>query len=504
MKRSTPLLWISFGLAALTLSILLMSDLVVNLIPDQTLELFAYRQKYSEALAVQYSLLAKDGDSRGIQEALDLLIERNEDLLSVALVLEDGTALAVAGPHEDIWLIPYGEQSTADHIQVPIYNANQLWGALQLRFQSSDQDHWKALLHNSWVHFLGLVVLSSFFGYFLYMKRTLRQLDPTSVVPIRVKAAFDVLTEGVVLLDTNNCIVLANRAFGQLVGTEPHDLMGKTLDQFGWTSPDPMKPLMAYPWQTAREDKCLELDVPLVWERTGEKSKKFRVNCTPILDERKWVRGILVSFDDVTKLDETIRELEVSKAELEKLALRDPLTGCFNRRALFEAFEDQWAVAQREGLDLVCIMTDIDHFKSYNDRYGHAVGDQVIQVVAKTLSSTIRPLDILGRYGGEEFCLLLPGHTLEEGARVGERLREKIERLASLAVRTTDGQKITMSFGVSAMSLGASDPLELVDQADKALYAAKQGGRNQVGIWTVEGPVTQMPEPAEMAGSRFS
>ena len=99
MKRPTPLLWISLGLAALTLSILLMSDLVVNLVPDQALELFQYRQKYSEALAVQYSLLAKDGDHRGIQEAFQLLVERHEDILSVALRLADGTTLAQAGPH---------------------------------------------------------------------------------------------------------------------------------------------------------------------------------------------------------------------------------------------------------------------------------------------------------------------------------------------------------------------------------------------------------------------
>ena len=498
MKRPTPLLWISLGLAALTLSILLMSDLVVNLVPDQALELFQYRQKYSEALAVQYSLLAKDGDHRGIQEAFQLLVERHEDILSVALRLADGTTLAQAGPHERFWQIELGETSTIDHIQVPIYNFDQPWGTLQLRFRSFDEGGWHAFVHNPWVRFVGLVVVSGFMGYFLFMKRTLRQLDPTSVVPLRVQAAFDVLTEGVVLLDMQNSIVLANRAFGQLVEVEPYDLVGKTLDEFGWTSPDPLKPLMRFPWKTAREDRCLELDVPLVRGGAGEKAKKFRVNCTPILDEQKWVRGVLVSFDDVTALDETIRELQASKAELETLALRDPLTGSFNRRALFEAFEDQWEVGQREGTDLVCIMTDIDHFKSYNDRFGHAVGDQVIQVVAKLLSTAIRPIDIMGRYGGEEFCILLPGHSIQEGQAVSERLRAQIETYAGLAVRTTEGRKITMSFGVSAMSLGASDPLELVDQADKALYGAKQAGRNCVGQWTVDGPVVDEVKPMEV------
>ncbi len=138
-------------------------------------------------------------------------------------------------------------------------------------------------------------------------------------------------------------------------------------------------------------------------------------------------------------------------------------------------------MTNHDGMDLVCIMADIDHFKSYNDRFGPAVVDQVIQIVANLLLPTLRPLDIIGRYEGEEFCILLTGQSYADGILVAEWLREHIEREASKAIRTTCGQKITMNFGVSALSLGASDPLELVDQADQAFYAAKQGGRNQVG-----------------------
>jgi diguanylate cyclase (GGDEF)-like protein len=504
MKRPTPIFWISLGLVSLTLSILLISDLVVNLIPDQAAQIFTYRQKYSEALAIQYSLLAQNGDEQTIQQALDLLVERNTDIQSVALVLGSGEIMALAGPHHDIWTQPSGTDSTPDHIQIPIFNGDLLWGTLQLRFRSLNNDWRSNFLETPWVRFLALVMSSGFLGYFLFMKRTLRQLDPSSVVPMRVQAAFDVLEEGVVFLDNEDRIVLANRAFSQLVDVDPHDLIGNKLEHFGWTSPDPANPLTTYPWKTARLDNRLHLGVPLAWERVGEKVRKFRVNCTPILGEHQQVRGILVSFNDVTELDDTIRELEFSKSELEKLALRDPLTGCSNRRALFEAFEDQWEITQRDGSDLVCIMADIDHFKSYNDRFGHAVGDQVIQVVANVLSTTLRPLDIMGRYGGEEFCILLPGQTLAEGVLVAERLREKIELEARKAIRTTSGQKITMSFGVSAASLGASDPLELVDQSDKALYAAKEAGRNRVGQWTPQGPVTDHAESVEMTGSRFS
>jgi diguanylate cyclase (GGDEF)-like protein len=498
MKRSTPLLWIGFGLVSLTLSILLMSDLAVNLIPNQAAGIFEYRQKYSEALAVQYSLLAENGDSRAIQEAFDLLIERNEDIVSAAVILANGETLAFAGRHQEVWKQPPGDSSTLDHIQIPIFNSTERWGTVQLRFRSLDNGGWLSWLEDPWIQFLGLVVGSGFMGYFLYMKRTLRQLDPSSIVPMRVKAAFDVLTEGVVLLDNGERIVLANRAFGNIVGKDPNELVGQRLDEYHWSSVPPAPPLTTLPWKTARQDKCVELDFPIMLPNAEKKSCKFRMNCTPILNEQEQVQGLLVSLADVTKLEEVIVALESSKADLESLAMRDPLTGIFNRRALFEAFEDLYSVCSSEGTDFGCIMADIDHFKSFNDRYGHSVGDQVIQVVANILSTTIRPTDIMGRYGGEEFCILLPGQGPEGVAKAAERLRLAIAARASESVRTTGDNRITMSFGVSCFSLGATSPLELVDQADKALYAAKEAGRNQVGQWTEEGSMAGLPIELEL------
>ncbi|MDH5562239.1 MAG: sensor domain-containing diguanylate cyclase [Nitrospirota bacterium] len=501
MKRSTPLLWISFGLVSLTLSILLVSDLAVDLIPNQSIERFKYRQQYSEALAVQYSLLAEHGDSRAIQEAFDLLVERNEDLVSAAVILANGEMLAFAGQHQVLWNQPPGDSSTSDHIQVPIFNGADRWGTVQLRFRSTNAQGWFDWLNDPWVRFLALAAGSGFLGYFLYMKRTLHQLDPSSVVPLRVKAAFDVLTESVVLLNTGERIVLANRAFCDVVGKPSNELMGKRLDEFHWSFVHPATRLTPFPWVTARKEKCLELDFPLMLPNSSGKLLKFHVNCTPILNEQEDVQGLLVSFNDVTILEEAIRSLEASKAEMESLAMRDPLTGIFNRRALFEAFEDLYSASSSEETDFGCIMADIDHFKSFNDRYGHAVGDQVIQVVANILSSTIRPTDIMGRYGGEEFCILLPGQGPKGTAIAAERLRLAIAARASQSVRTTGDTRITMSFGVSCLSLGASDPLELVDQADKGLYAAKQAGRNQVGQWTREGPMAGLAIELELLES---
>src|SRR5262249_27858647 len=151
--------------------------------------------------------------------------------------------------------------------------------------------------------------------------------------------------------------------------------------------------------------------------------------------------------------------------ELRTLATRDPLTGCLNRRAFFTEFETHWAAAQRYDQALSIIMLDIDHFKSINDTHGHSAGDQVLQQVAAAVKSMLRKTDAVCRYGGEEFCILLPHTTLTEAAQAAERFRQGV------AARKCGEISVTTSVGVSAVSLGAGQPQELLEQADKALYA---------------------------------
>jgi diguanylate cyclase (GGDEF)-like protein/putative nucleotidyltransferase with HDIG domain len=139
-------------------------------------------------------------------------------------------------------------------------------------------------------------------------------------------------------------------------------------------------------------------------------------------------------------------------------------------------------------------MVDIDYFKRINDRYGHSVGDQVLQHVAERLRSLVRDCDLICRYGGEEFCVLLPQTNLESAKQAGERYRKMIETspCGSIAV--------TVSVGVSSIRLGAKAPLELLDQADKALYGAKRSGRNRVCGWDevhTEGEIAARPSQVE-------
>ena len=117
----------------------------------------------------------------------------------------------------------------------------------------------------------------------------------------------------------------------------------------------------------------------------------------------------------------------------------DPLTGCLNRRAFNEKFDTLFNQARREGNELSCIMTDLDHFKAVNDTYGHGVGNEVIKLLAEILHANTRKDDLVGRYGGEEFCIVLPGLTTEQTMSIAERIRTSIK--AYSAKKFADGPK---------------------------------------------------------------
>jgi diguanylate cyclase (GGDEF)-like protein len=224
---------------------------------------------------------------------------------------------------------------------------------------------------------------------------------------------------------------------------------------------------------------------------------QWLVSSAAITDDKGRARGCLITFDNVTaihranaELRHTLGELESSRLrieeqnnELRRLASRDPLTGCFNRRAFFESAETIFEQARRSQMPLSCLMIDIDHFKQFNDRHGHAVGDQVIQAVARALGAGLRQADVLARYGGEEFCIVLPGLVQADAAAVAERLRAEIEAGAARAIRSTEVQTITASFGLASLNAAARSIEALIDQADQALYRAKQAGRNRVTAW---------------------
>jgi diguanylate cyclase (GGDEF)-like protein len=164
-------------------------------------------------------------------------------------------------------------------------------------------------------------------------------------------------------------------------------------------------------------------------------------------------------------------------SQVRQLATIDGLTGIANRRHFWELAEHQVAIARRHQRPLAAVMLDIDHFKRVNDTYGHAAGDEVLQVVTARIGTCVRGSDLLGRYGGEEFALVLP--EIEGDARdLAERLRVAV---ASAPVDTVAGPvAVTLSAGVTYLEPDDEDLDALLARADHALYQAKQDGRNRV------------------------
>jgi diguanylate cyclase (GGDEF)-like protein len=167
--------------------------------------------------------------------------------------------------------------------------------------------------------------------------------------------------------------------------------------------------------------------------------------------------------------------------EYEQLSVTDPLTGLLNRRYLEERIAEEIVRSKRHRFALSLMMLDVDHFKSYNDTFGHPAGDSALRAVAEILKETLRGADVAARYGGEEFAILLPQTSSEEAAQIGERLRKKIERTEF------PQRKVTVSIGIASCSAEVETPRDLISAADVALYAAKTHGRNNVQIFNAWG-----------------
>ena len=172
-------------------------------------------------------------------------------------------------------------------------------------------------------------------------------------------------------------------------------------------------------------------------------------------------------------------QLMSAQEALRDQAARDPLTGIWNRNAIFDVFRRERSRAEREGNAIAIVMLDIDHFKNLNDNYGHMAGDAVLREFTRRISTSLRPYDAVGRYGGEEFLVILPGCDLAAGARHAERLRGL---LSEEPFDTSEGRHTaTCSLGVASTSSSSpGDTDSLIRAADAALYRAKRNGRNRV------------------------
>jgi two-component system chemotaxis response regulator CheY len=229
---------------------------------------------------------------------------------------------------------------------------------------------------------------------------------------------------------------------------------------------------------------------------SGQKSYTYIIMLTAIDDKPKVVMGLESGADEyltkpfnskeliarvasgvrILKLEE---QLTQANNQMEFLAMHDSLTELFNRRAIEEYAESELELARRKQQPLSVILLDVDHFKSVNDRYGHKFGDHALRQLATVLLEELRQYDRAGRWGGEEFIVILPDTQLSEAAIVAERLRIKISE-TKISLENNEQFSIQISLGVACVFGHYPSLVNVVDAADHALYQAKQSGRNQV------------------------
>jgi diguanylate cyclase (GGDEF)-like protein len=212
--------------------------------------------------------------------------------------------------------------------------------------------------------------------------------------------------------------------------------------------------------------------------------------CSPLLVSGEVIGSVLVEHPDQPdderdrRMQESVRLAAPVLANLRNLAIAeqraatDSLTGLPNKRSLDDTYRRMVAQASRTASPLAVMIMDLDHFKQINDTYGHGHGDDVLAAIAATMTDTLRASDFVGRYGGEEFLILLPATDLEGGLRAAEKLRRAIATLEVPGVH----RDLTASFGLAVLPDHALDGEQLVRLADRALYAAKRAGRNRVAV----------------------
>ncbi|MBL8051121.1 MAG: diguanylate cyclase [Anaerolineales bacterium] len=309
-----------------------------------------------------------------------------------------------------------------------------------------------------------------------------------NLIPLARDIVMDHIPQLVVVLGADDLIVDVNEAVETWTGISKSEMLGK----------DPLQIFKQWPQFLNRmlvtEETREEVTLP------GKPARMVELMVIPIknkIDGKLNGRAIVAhditerkqAENDLTDMNEIlwgkIEEVESLRAQLQEQAIRDPLTGLFNRRFFSEALEKEFSKAARENIALSVIILDVDHFKKFNDTYGHKCGDFVLQSLAKFLNDNVRKGDIICRFGGEEFVILMPNADTNSAQERAEFLRKQFEDM--LFEYDAEKLKCTFSAGVASFPAHASQGELLLNLADQALYQSKANGRNCVTVYNFQG-----------------
>ncbi len=317
LRKISARTYISMGLVSLSVSLLFLA-FFFGMIPDEDKAVREGRAALAESIAAFSTALISQDKVDQLQATLGFVVDRNPGLQSAAIRTVSGEVLASWGNHAALWETTDGKFSNDSHILVPIYSGEHAWGNVELAFEPLRQDGVMALVHDPRVQLALFMTVTGFLVFYFYLGRMLKHLDPSRAVPERVRSALDTLTEGLLVIDTQNQIVLANQSFASFLGRDQDKLTGVNAGELGWLDEKGATPETGdYPWQIALKTGSPSRNSLLWLVGPDGKRRTFMTNCSPILVGKGEYGGVMVSLDDVTLLEEKEIELMKSKKEAE-------------------------------------------------------------------------------------------------------------------------------------------------------------------------------------------
>ncbi len=324
MKKLSSRFHLALGMTSLVVTLLL-GALFAGLLPDRDAALRSGRTSLAEAVGVAATALLGEEEDARLQQVLDFVLSRNPDMLSIALRQADGglraqasaSGFPVSGAAGHAFAASRDGRSTETDVRVPLLRDGDIWGHAEMHFKPLESASLMSLHRGSPALLVLVMGSSSFCLFYLYLRRMLKHLDPSGVIPGRVRTAFDTLAEGVLVLDPQGRVVLANQAFVDIVGTAADTLVGRQADALGWSQPAGAAP-ESTPWAALRGDGLARRNVLLYLNDTEGKRRSFMVNGSPVPGAHGKPAGMLVSLDDVTALEEQEIQLRLARDAAEQ------------------------------------------------------------------------------------------------------------------------------------------------------------------------------------------
>ena len=317
MKRLSSRFHLALGLSSIVVTLLL-GALFIGLVPDRDGALRAGRASLAETVAVGATVLLDDEDDQRLEQMLGFIVRRDPKLLTIALRQADGTLRLAVGqpppPHVA------NAASTETHVRVPLVRDGAAWGQAELVFAPLHGEGLVAEWIESPAALIGAMGAACFGFFYFYLRRMLRHLDPSSVIPGRVRTAFDTLAEGLLVLDPKGRIVLANRAFMDVVGGDADKLVGQPVASLAWRAlpdADAEAEASADPWAAIVAEGQARRNVLMHLVDQHGRRRSFMVNGSPVPGAGGRAAGMLVSLDDVTALEEQELQLRLARDQAE-------------------------------------------------------------------------------------------------------------------------------------------------------------------------------------------